>query len=55
MQIIFRGTYWFRFWRLMQKEEARQEINDVCRSLEVVAMEIFARYGWRFNARIAMS
>jgi hypothetical protein len=54
MHVIFRGTYWFRFWRLVQEEKAQQGINDVCRSLKVVAMEIFARHGWRFNPRIAM-
>lgn len=42
LQVIFRGTHWFRFCRLMQKEESHQEILNVCQSLEVVATEIFA-------------
>ena len=52
LQVIFRGTHWFRFWRLLQKEESHQQILDVCQALEVVAMEVFANHGWRSNARI---
>jgi hypothetical protein len=50
--VIFRGTHWFRFWRLLQKEETQQQILVVCQSLEVVAMEVFASHGWRSNTRI---
>jgi hypothetical protein len=52
LQVIFRGTHWFRFWRLLQKDESQQQILDVCQELEVVAMEVFANHGWRSNARI---
>jgi hypothetical protein len=52
MQVLFRATYWLRFWRLLQKEQLQHEILVVCRSLEVVAMEIFASHGWRSNARL---
>ena len=52
VQVIFRVTHWFRFWRLLQKEEKHQQILDACRALEVVAMEVFAMHGWRSNARI---
>lgn len=52
IQVIFRGTHWFRFWRLLQKEETQQQIHVVCQSLEVVAMEVFASHGWRSNSRI---
>lgn len=45
MQVLFRpATYWFRFWRLLQKEEDHYKVLAVCRALEVVAMEIFARH-----------
>jgi hypothetical protein len=53
LQVIFRGTYWTRYWSLLQKEEDRQMIMMGCRSIETTAMEIFARYGWRFSNRIA--
>jgi hypothetical protein len=52
VQVIFRGTHWFRFWRLLQKEDVHQQIIDVCQALEMVAMEIFAFHGWRSNARL---
>ena len=52
VQVIFRGTHWFRFWRLLQKEEVHQQILDVCQALEVVAMEVFVNHGWRSNARL---
>jgi hypothetical protein len=52
LQVIFRGTHWFRFWRLLQKEESQQQILDVYQALEVVAMKVFANHGWRSNARI---
>jgi hypothetical protein len=53
LQVIFRGTYWTRYWSLLQKEEDRQMIMMGCRSIETTAMEIFTRYGWRFSNRIA--
>jgi hypothetical protein len=44
MQVLFRGTYWFRFWRLLQEKKDHYEVLAVCRAFEVVGMEIFARY-----------
>jgi hypothetical protein len=44
VHVIFRGTHWFRFWRRVQKEEKHQQILDVCRALEVVALEVFAMH-----------
>jgi hypothetical protein len=52
VQVIFRGTHWFRFWRLLQKKETHQQILDVCQALEVVAMEVFANHGCRSNTRL---
>jgi hypothetical protein len=52
VQVIFRGTDWFRYWRFLQKKETHQQIINVCQPLEVVAMEFFANYGWRTNARL---
>jgi hypothetical protein len=48
----FPGTYWLRLWRLLQKQDAHQEILVVCQSLEMVAMEILAKHGWSSNARL---
>jgi hypothetical protein len=52
MQVLFRATYWLRFWRLLQKDQPQHEVLTLCRSLEVVTMEIFASHGWRSNARL---
>jgi hypothetical protein len=52
MQVLFRGTYWLRFWRVLQKEKAQQEVLAVCQALEMVDMDIFASHGWRSNARL---
>jgi hypothetical protein len=53
MQVIFKGSYWLRFWRLLRKEDLHPEISkDVCCVMEVVAMDLFATHGWRCNARI---
>uniref|UniRef100_A0A0A9C821 Uncharacterized protein n=1 Tax=Arundo donax TaxID=35708 RepID=A0A0A9C821_ARUDO len=53
MQVLFRGTYWFRYWSLLQKEEGRPFIKDVCRRLEITVMEIFTNHGWRSSDRIS--
>jgi hypothetical protein len=52
MQFIFRNTYWYKFWNLLQKEEMREDIRKACQFIEVVAMELFTSNGWIFNARI---
>jgi hypothetical protein len=54
LQVIFRGTYWTRSWCLLQKEEDRQLMRMGCRFIEITAMEVFARHGWRFSNRIAL-
>ncbi|PUZ76059.1 hypothetical protein GQ55_1G260500 [Panicum hallii var. hallii] len=53
MQVLFRGTYWCRFWALLQKrEEDANEMKAACRMLETSVMQIFAQYGWQFSNRI---
>jgi hypothetical protein len=47
IHVLFRETYWLRSWRLLHKDQTQQEVLTVCRSLEVVAVEIFVRYGWK--------
>ena len=54
MQVIFRGTYWFHFWSLLQREEDRPFIQDMCRRLETTVMEIYANHGWQFSNRICL-
>jgi hypothetical protein len=50
--LYFRATYWLRLCRLLQKEQPQHVVLAVCRSLEVLAMEIFANHGLRSNARL---
>jgi hypothetical protein len=52
LQVIFRATYWTRFWSTMQKNRNKQLLKWVCRTLETVAMEIFAKHGWSSFKRI---
>ena len=53
LQVIFRGTYWVRFWTLLLKEEDRPVMKTACRVVETIAMEVFSNNGWRFSNRIA--
>jgi uncharacterized protein involved in type VI secretion and phage assembly len=43
VETIFRGTYWLRFWRLLQEETEREVIMQAYHAMEVVAMELFAK------------
>jgi len=53
LQVLFRGTYWIRFWAQLQKEEERPPVLEGCRALECFAMEVFASNEWPFINRIA--
>ena len=53
LQVLFRETYWIRFWALLQKEEKRPPVLEGCRALECLVMEVFASNGWPFSNRIA--
>lgn len=56
LQVLFRGTYWCRFWGLLQKrEEDTIRIKDACRVLEATTMQIFAMHGWSFRNRLTNS
>jgi len=43
IQVIFRGTYWARFWSLLSEEEAMADLRENCWRLEAMVMELFAR------------
>jgi hypothetical protein len=54
MQVLFRATHWLWMWSLLQKcDDDTNLLKDACRSLETMAMQIFANHGWRFSNRIA--
>ena len=54
MQVIFKGTHWFRFWSLLQREEDRPILQDMARRLETSVMEIYANHGWQFSTRLCL-
>ncbi|KAG2631366.1 hypothetical protein PVAP13_2NG188200 [Panicum virgatum] len=49
---VFRGAYWLRFWSLLQREDTRKTVCLASKALEVVALDIFAKNGWRSNNRL---
>jgi hypothetical protein len=55
LQAIFRGTYWISFGSLLQKEEEDHHLVKMgCRTIETVAMDLFARHGLSFRNRLAL-
>jgi hypothetical protein len=52
MQVIYRGTHCIRTWLLFQKECSL--LCYACLLLEILTMEIFAIYGWRFRNRLSL-
>jgi hypothetical protein len=53
LQLSSGGTYWTRFWSLLQNEEDGHLVKMGCRTIETVAIEVFARHGWSFTNRLA--
>jgi succinate-acetate transporter protein len=49
MQVVFRGAYWLRFWSLLQREDTRESVRVTSKALEAIALEFFAKNGWRNN------
>nr|AAP54409.2 hypothetical protein LOC_Os10g35080 [Oryza sativa Japonica Group] len=51
--VIFKATYWLRFWAKLQKcKDDGEFMKVVCRKLETTVMQIFANHGWRFTNRL---
>jgi hypothetical protein len=47
LQVIFRGTYWLRFWAQLQRsEQAKDAISLISRNLETTALEM-VKGGWQ--------
>jgi hypothetical protein len=46
LQVIFRATYCTRFWSTMQKNCNKKLLKWACRTLETMAMDIFAMHEW---------
>lgn len=53
LQILFRGTHWLQFWAQLQKfDEDKKMMQEASQAIEVLAMQVFANFGWRFRNRI---
>jgi len=51
LQVIFRGTYWFRFWAQLQREvHAKDAFSSLSRLLETVALDL-VKGGWKYVYR----
>ena len=52
LQVIFRGTYWLRFWAQLQRDEqAKNTLSVLSRNIEIIAMEL-VKGGWKHNYRL---
>jgi hypothetical protein len=46
-QVIFRGTYWLRFWAQLQRDEqTKNALSLMSRNIEMIAME-HVKGGWK--------
>ena len=50
LQVIFRWTFWIQHWSLLSKEQERRMIEDGCRQLERVALQLFG--SWKNQKRL---
>ena len=52
LQVIFKGTYWLRFWAQLQCEEhAKNTLSVMSRNIEIIAMEL-VKGEWKRNYRL---
>ena len=52
LHVIFRGTFWIRCRSILSKEEERAILKESSKQLEITAMEILNKFGWKFRNRI---
>jgi hypothetical protein len=48
MQVLFRSTFWFRFWSNLLGKGEQKRIKDLCLKLETFLIDIYTRNGWKF-------
>ena len=52
LQVIFRGTYWLRFWAQLQREEqVKNTLSVMSRNIEIVALDL-VKGGWKHLYRL---
>ena len=41
LQVIFRGTYWLRFWSQLQRDEqTKNTLSSLSKNVEMIALEL---------------
>jgi hypothetical protein len=50
LQVLFRGIHWAQ---LQRNEDDVEAIRSACRKVEMVAIQFFAHFGWKFSNRIS--
>ena len=52
LQVIFRETYWLRFWAQLQRDEqAKNTLAVLSKNIEIIAMEL-VKGEWKQNYRL---
>jgi hypothetical protein len=51
LQVIFRGTYWLRFWAQLQHSEQAKDAISLIKNLETTALEM-VKGGWQNMYRL---
>jgi hypothetical protein len=46
LQVVFRAAHWIRSWVILSKEEAKVQLIDGARWMEVQVLSFFAKAGW---------
>ena len=54
LQILFRATYWIRFWALLQKEEDMNTISETSLSFGVHGYGDLHKKRWWFSNRLCL-
>jgi hypothetical protein len=52
MQVLFRSTFWFRFWSNLLEKGEQKRIKDLFLKLETCLIDIYTRNGWKFGNRM---
>ena len=52
LQVIFRETYWLRFWAQLQRDEqAKNTLSLMSKNIEMIALEL-SNGGWKHIYRL---
>jgi hypothetical protein len=52
LQVIPLVIHWIHMWSYLRPEEQRQDMDIGCSHFEMIAQDIYNRFGWRFDCRL---